>query len=85
MTKSDISEIKQLLVTKKQIVIVPHKNPDGDAIGSTLALYHYLTAKGHQAIVIAPNDYPEFLKWIPGESSVLIHESQSEEANRLIA
>jgi phosphoesterase RecJ-like protein len=85
MTKSDISEIKQLLVTKKQIVIVPHKNPDGDAIGSTLALYHYLIAKGHQATVIAPNDYPEFLKWIPGESSVLIHESETEAANTLIA
>ena len=85
MTKSDISDIKQLLATPKQIVIVPHKNPDGDAIGSTLALYHYLTAKGHKAIVIAPNDYPEFLKWIPGETTIINHETHTEEANTLIS
>lgn len=84
MTKSDISEIKQLLLKPKRIVIVPHKNPDGDAIGSTLALYHYLSEKGHHTSVIAPNDYPEFLKWIPGESTIVNHETQSKEANALI-
>ena len=84
MTKSDISEIKQLLLKPKRIVIVPHKNPDGDAIGSTLALYHYLSEKGHHASVIAPNDYPEFLKWIPGESTIVNHETHTKEANALI-
>ena len=84
MTKSDISEIKQLLSLPKQIVIVPHKNPDGDAIGSTLALYHYLKAKGHITSVIAPNDYPEFLKWIPGESNIIIHEVDTKKADKLI-
>lgn len=84
MTKNDISEIKQLLSIPKQIVIVPHKNPDGDAIGSTLALYHYLEGKGHNAKVIAPNDYPDFLKWIPGESTILNHEMKTKEANALI-
>jgi len=85
MTKSDISDIKQLLSNPKQIVIVPHKNPDGDAIGSSLALYHYLIAKDHKVTVIAPNDYPEFLKWIPGESHIIIHEVETEKANTLIA
>jgi phosphoesterase RecJ-like protein len=84
MTKNDISEIKQLLFEPKQIVIVPHKNPDGDAIGSTLALYHYLVNKGHKAKVIAPNDYPDFLKWIPGESSIINHETNTKKANQLI-
>lgn len=84
MTRSDISEIKQLLSKPKQIVIVPHKNPDGDAIGSSLALYHYLVAKKHKVSVIAPNDYPEFLKWIPGESNIIIHETNTNEANSLI-
>ena len=73
MTKNDILEIKQLLKKPKKIVIVPHKNPDGDAIGSSLGLYHYLTALHHNVIVIAPNDYPAFLKWIPGNNSVLIY------------
>lgn len=85
MTKNDISELKALLETPKKVVIVPHKNPDGDAMGSTLGLWHYLTHLGHDALVIAPNDYPNFLKWLPGDSSVLIHESNVKEANEKIA
>ena len=60
MTKDEISAIKQLLESPKQIVVVPHKNPDGDAIGSTLGLFHYLKLLNHNVTVIAPNDYPDF-------------------------
>ncbi len=84
MNKQDISNIKLLLSTKKRIVIVPHKNPDGDAIGSTLGLYHYLLKGNHDVKVIAPNDYPNFLKWIPGENTILKHDSQTQECNALI-
>jgi len=84
MTNNDIKEIKQLLKNPKRIVIVPHKNPDGDAIGSSLGLYHYLKSKNHDVVVIAPNDYPEFLKWIPGENTIIIHESNSVKSNTLI-
>ena len=65
MNKQDISNIKQLLSTKKNIIIVPHKNPDGDAIGSCLGLYHFLLKHKHNVQIITPNDYPDFLKWIP--------------------
>ena len=84
MTQQDIEHIKQLLVSPKQIVIVPHKNPDGDAMGSTLGLYHYLKKLNHQVTVITPNDYPDFLKWIPGDGSVIKHDSQTKEADKLI-
>ena len=84
MTNIDIKEIKHLLETPKGIVVVPHKNPDGDAIGSSLGLYHYLKSKGHDVVVIAPNDYPEFLKWIPGEDTIIKHESDTVKANTLI-
>ena len=84
MTERDISEIKELLSTPRKIVIVPHKNPDGDAIGSTLALYHYLKKHKHEAIVIAPNDYPTFLKWLPGNDSVLIHDNDHHKSNALL-
>lgn len=84
MNKQDISNIKLLLSTKKRIVIVPHKNPDGDAIGSTLGLYHYLLKGNHDVKVIAPNDYPNFLKWIPGENTILKHDSQTQECNTII-
>jgi len=84
MTKKDISDIKHLLSNPKHIVIVPHKNPDGDAIGSTLALYHYLLNYNHQVTVIAPNDYPVFLKWIPGEETVIKYDSETKNCNALI-
>ncbi|WP_431158674.1 DHH family phosphoesterase [Winogradskyella poriferorum] len=78
MTEADISEIKTLLSTPKTVVIVPHKNPDGDAMGSTLALYHYLIKKNQHPTVIAPNDYPDFLKWLPGDDTVLKFENNEE-------
>jgi len=84
MTNNDIKAIKQLLETPKRIVIVPHKNPDGDAIGSTLGLYHYLKPKGHDVVVIAPNDYPDFLKWLPGEDTIIQHESEVIKSNEII-
>ncbi len=84
MNKEDIASIKQLLSTKKKIVIVPHKNPDGDAIGSTLGLYHYLLKGHHQAHVLVPNDYPTFLKWIPGNDTILKHDTQTKACNALI-
>jgi len=84
MTKDDIYNLKQLLSTPKHIVIVPHKNPDGDAIGSSLGLYHYLKNLHHHVMVIAPNDYPNFLKWMPAEGDVLKYDSNSEKANVLI-
>ncbi|WP_034044443.1 DHH family phosphoesterase [Wocania ichthyoenteri] len=84
MTKEDIKHIKQLLAKQKNIVIVPHRNPDGDAIGSTLALYHYLIKHKHNATVMVPNDYPTFLKWIPGNDHILKHDSQTEACETLI-
>ncbi|MEL0643522.1 bifunctional oligoribonuclease/PAP phosphatase NrnA [Olleya sp. Ti.3.14] len=84
MTKQDITAIKQLLETPKKIVIVSHKNPDGDAIGSSLALFHYLTKTNHLATVIVPNDYPDFLKWIPGQDLILKYDSQKEESEQAL-
>lgn len=84
MTEQDIKEIKALLIAPKHIVIVPHKNPDGDAMGSTLGLYHYLLKNNHEVTVIAPNDYPDFLKWLPGHEHVIIHESDKNHSERLI-
>lgn len=84
MNKQDISKVKQLLSTPKKIVIVSHKNPDGDAIGSSLGLYHYLVKHNHQVDVIMPNDYPDFLKWMPNEDIVINYEATVEASNHLV-
>ena len=84
MNKQDITSIKQLLSTKRKIVIVPHKNPDGDAIGSTLGLFHYLVKSNHNVHVLVPNDYPPFLKWMPGNDTILKYDSQTKICDALI-
>ena len=83
MTDEQIEALSKLLDKPKNVVIVPHKNPDGDAMGSCLALYNFLKPN-HHCTVIAPNDYPDFLKWLPGTEEVLIYESNIEAANKLI-
>ena len=85
MTTQEISALKALLNTQKSIVIVPHKNPDGDAIGSTLALHLYLSALGHKTQVIAPNDYPNFLKWITDEHTIIHYDTNKDKADELIS
>lgn len=77
---NNIHTLKEALLSPKSIVIIPHKNPDGDAIGSTLGLYHYFKKYSHDVSVIAPNDYPEFLKWIPGEETIIKFDSDTEKA-----
>lgn len=56
----------------QHIVICAHVNPDGDAIGSTLALKHYFERKGKVATIVVPNAFPEFLQWMPGADSILV-------------
>ena len=85
MIDTRILEITAELAKAENIVIVPHKGPDGDAIGSTLGLMHFLKDKGHKATVIAPNDYPHFLKWLPGNDEVIIYEAEKERSDKLIA
>ena len=80
----NIQEIKQLLSTPKNIVITAHKNPDGDAIGSSLGLHHYLSSLGHNSIVIMPNEYPDFLKWVPGEENIIKYNCDTEAAQTKI-
>ncbi|WBL24556.1 DHH family phosphoesterase [Zunongwangia sp. HGR-M22] len=84
MIEQNILEITAELSRANNIVIVPHKGPDGDAIGSTLALMHFLKEKGHNAKVIAPNEYPIFLKWLPGNDEVIIYEENTADANSII-
>lgn len=84
MNEKDIQAIQLLLATPKKIAIIPHRSPDGDAMGSTLGLYHFLLKLNHQPTVIAPNDFPEFLAWMPASESVLIYENDREETTKIL-
>ncbi|TAK43698.1 MAG: bifunctional oligoribonuclease/PAP phosphatase NrnA [Saprospiraceae bacterium] len=75
----NISELKSLLAIPKDIVITSHRNPDGDAIGSSLGLRHYLEQLGHTVKVTVPSEFPVFLNWMPGASDVLVYDISTEE------
>ncbi|MBB4807629.1 phosphoesterase RecJ-like protein [Chryseobacterium defluvii] len=83
-TPAELLEINALLTPENRIVILTHYNPDGDAIGSSLGLKHYLQAKGIHADVIVPNDFPKFLKWMPEAKKAIIGEYKRKVAFDLI-
>ena len=66
------------------IAIFTHQSPDGDAMGSSLGIYHYLKSLGKQAQVIVPNAFPDFLAWMPGASDVLVYDLQTSQSNAFI-
>jgi len=63
-------ELSELLETSDNILLISHLNPDGDAIGSQLALYHYLKSKGKVVEMLCPNNLQEFLKWMDGSDKI---------------
>lgn len=75
----------KLLEEKSDVLITTHYNPDGDAIGSSLALYHFLSSRGIEAKVIIPNELPSFLQWMPGAKEAVIYVENPEFGNALIA
>ena len=84
MKKEDIQAIQLLLATPKKIAIIPHRGPDGDAMGSTLGLYHFLLKNNQQPVVVSPNEFPEFLAWIPGSETVKIFEKDKKKCTKIL-
>lgn len=79
MTKSDYNTIKSHLKGSGNIVITSHHNPDGDAVGSALAMYHALKCINPNVVVVLPNRFPDFLKWLPGANDVVIFDQNDEQ------
>ncbi len=78
----NFKDVKELLSSPKRIIIIPHKNPDADALGSSLGLRGYLIKRGHDVTVISPSDYPKFLNWMEGNESVVIFNSKKEKSTQ---
>jgi len=84
MNKSPIKDFKKLFTTSHRAVIVTHWSPDGDAMGSSLALYHFLKKLGHTVQVLVPNAYPDFLTWLPGNKQVLNYQESPLKCDKII-
>lgn len=79
-----VNQIMQAINEAEQIVITTHLSPDGDAIGSSLALYHFLKKQGKQARIIVPNSFPHFLKWMKGAGDISVAEYNPEAARHIL-
>ncbi|CAI8314072.1 MAG: Bifunctional oligoribonuclease and PAP phosphatase NrnA [Flavobacterium sp. SCGC AAA160-P02] len=84
MNLKQFKELQSFLASPKNIVIIGHRNPDGDAIGASLALSHYLKKKGHYPTVVVPNEYPNFLHWLPGSNNTYRFDWQNSQSQRAI-
>ncbi|WP_164111336.1 MULTISPECIES: DHH family phosphoesterase [Sphingobacterium] len=74
-----------LLTEPRRIVITTHHKPDGDALGSSLALYHWLKKRNHDVSVVLSSDFPSFLDWMPGRDDVIIYPTQSDRSSKLLS
>lgn len=80
-----IAETRELIANAEQIVIVSHVGPDGDALGSSLGLQHFLSTMDKSSTVIYPSPFPDFIGWIPGAEKALIYTTQQEKADLVVA
>lgn len=80
----NIKELKALLSYPKDIVITTHRNPDGDAIGSSLGVYHFLNKLGHAVRIVSPSEYPEGFGWMKDIEKIIIYDTEPEEAEGVI-
>lgn len=68
----------------RDIVIVSHRNPDGDAIGSSLALFHYLKQYGHAIKILVPSEYPDAFSWMPNIEDIIVFDSDPDKSEEVV-
>ena len=83
LTREQVEGVRQLIEPAKNVIILTHISPDGDAMGSALALYWWLQASKN-AQVIVPNAFPDFFDWMPGADRILICENDVPKAQQYI-
>lgn len=71
------SDIRKIFLNPRKVLILTHKNPDGDAVGAALGLKWILQKLGHTVDVVIPDDSPMFLKWLPGHKEISVHYRRS--------
>lgn len=84
MKHPDIEIIKSIIKDSRSVVVTSHHNPDGDAIGSVIAMVKLLEKRFPQVTGIVPNDFPDFLKWMPGADRIVIYNQLEPKAKELI-
>lgn len=84
IAQANIDHVEKWFERADKIVIVTHVSPDGDAIGSSLGLLHFLETQDKNVNVIVPNAFPDFLRWMSGAKDIIRYDKYAEFANKLI-
>ena len=84
ISQANIDHVEKWFEKADKLVIVSHVSPDGDAIGSSLGLYHFLLSQDKTVHVIVPNAFPDFLKWMPGAKDIIQYNRYKDFADKLI-
>ncbi|MBO4719051.1 MAG: DHH family phosphoesterase [Prevotella sp.] len=84
LTEDQLAQLSQLISTSQIIIITCHQSPDGDAIGSSLAWASYLDAIGKEVTVIVPDQYPDFLLWLPNTEKIVRYDKHREKCDMLL-
>ena len=83
LNEAQLSQLDQLITSADTILITCHKSPDGDAIGSCLGWAEYLRARGKEATVIVPDQYPDFLQWLPNSEKIVRYDKHPKKCDML--
>lgn len=79
-----IKLLKKEIEKAERIVLLGHRNPDGDCIGATLAMCQILKKLNKNATVILPNDIPAYLKWLEGADDIFTFSNQPEQVGETL-
>lgn len=83
LTSDQVAQLSHLISDAKNIIITCHKSPDGDAIGSTLGWAEYLRSIGKEPTIIVPDQYPDFLSWIPNTEKIVRYDKHPEKCDMI--
>ena len=84
LTESECSMLRSLIDDATSIVLCCHMNPDGDALGSCLGWAEYLSSQGKESVVIVPDQYPDYLRWLPNTEKIVRYDKHVEQGDLLL-
>lgn len=84
LTEDQVAQLSHLISTSQNIVITCHRSPDGDAIGSSLGFAAYLWSLGKEVSIIVPDQFPDFLQWLPNTEKIIRYDKHKEKCDMLL-
>ena len=85
LSPAELQKLRSLIVAADNIVVCCHVNPDGDAIGSSLAWAEVLRQYGKKPTIIIPDQHPDFLRWLPCTETIVRYDKRPDESDAIIA